>query len=366
MALPRICMITSVHKHDDIRIYHKEAKALKKAGYDVTVLCQDYQGNDESGVHFCRITLPPSRVKRIAQAWQLMAQKAMELNCQIYHIHDPELLPAAFWLKDRGKTVVYDAHEDTPRQLLAKPYWNFMVRKTASKAVEWMENRAGSRLDKVFAATSSIAKRYKNGVPIENFPQLEEFPPDLLTPYEKRPCQVCYVGAITENRGLTAMVQSVQNVPVRLSLAGALEFPSLAQKIKQLDKEEKVQYKGVLNRAETVQLIGGSRAGLLLLKPTPSYIQSYPIKLFEYLLAATPVILSDFLLWREIVGKENGIFVPPEDTAKIKAALEYLLAHPQEGKQMGLAGQKRVKERFLFPEKRLLCQYQELWKGGAL
>ena len=43
-----------------------------------------------------------------------------------------------------------------------------------------MENRAGSRLDKVFAATSSIAKRYKNGVPIENFPQLEEFPPDLL------------------------------------------------------------------------------------------------------------------------------------------------------------------------------------------
>ena len=55
MALPRICMITSVHKHDDIRIYHKEAKALKKAGYDVTVLCQDYQGNDESGVHFCRI-----------------------------------------------------------------------------------------------------------------------------------------------------------------------------------------------------------------------------------------------------------------------------------------------------------------------
>ena len=156
MALPRICMITSVHKHDDIRIYHKEAKALKKAGYDVTVLCQDYQGNDESGVHFCRIALPPSRVKRIAQAWQLMAQKAMELNCQIYHIHDPELLPAAFWLKDRGKTVVYDAHEDTPRQLLAKPYWNFMVRKTASKAVEWMENRAGSRLDKVFADRKSV------------------------------------------------------------------------------------------------------------------------------------------------------------------------------------------------------------------
>lgn len=362
MNFPRVCMMTSVHRHDDIRIYHKEAKTLKRAGYDVTILCPDYQGQDENGINFRKAAVPRSRLGRMAGAWRRMAQAAAELDCQIYHIHDPELLPAAFWLKEQGKIVVYDAHEDTPKQILSKPYWNFAARKAAAKAVELMEHRAGTRLDQVFTATSTIARRYQNGVALENFPIVGEFPPHLLTPYQNRPAQVCYVGAITENRGILTMVQAVQSLPVRLHLAGEFENPQLRQLAKQQDRAGKIKWHGTLDRENVVRLMGRSRVGLLLLKPTPSYVQSYPIKLFEYLLAATPVVLSDFTLWREIVGKENALFVPPQDNQKIQDAILYLLNHPKEAEEMALAGQKRAMERFLFPEKRLVDQYQYLWR----
>mgnify|MGYP006954327009 CR=1 FL=1 len=38
-------------------------------------------------------------------------EAALALDCELYHLHDPELLPYALKLKRHGKTVIFDSHE---------------------------------------------------------------------------------------------------------------------------------------------------------------------------------------------------------------------------------------------------------------
>ena len=59
----KILHITSVHKHDDIRIFHKECCSLSKE-FDVTILNPKFNGFI-NGVKFEAINLPRNRFLRI-------------------------------------------------------------------------------------------------------------------------------------------------------------------------------------------------------------------------------------------------------------------------------------------------------------
>jgi glycosyltransferase involved in cell wall biosynthesis len=77
-----------------------------------------------------------------------------------------------------------------------------------------------------------------------------------------------------------------------------------------------------------------------------SYVESQPIKLFEYMAAGLPVVAADFPGFRDIVERHQcGLCVPPTDPARIAAAIEWIFAHPAEAEAMGQRGRALVQQR---------------------
>src|SRR5215469_5500447 len=118
---PRVCFMTSVHMPFDVRIFHKECRSLARAGYPVTLIaCHGKQEEVVDDVRIRGIFKAAGRLSRMTLTPWTIAREAMRQNAQIYHFHDPELIPVGLFLRVLGKKVIYDVHEDLPADVAYK------------------------------------------------------------------------------------------------------------------------------------------------------------------------------------------------------------------------------------------------------
>lgn len=176
---------------------------------------------------------------------------------------------------------------------------------------------------------------------------------------------VCYVGGLTEERNITTLVELSGQLLGDLYLAGPITENYLAELNAKYrsGSQSKWFYVGVLNRQEVRCLYEKSAIGVCVLKKTRNYYLSLPIKIFEYMEAGLPIIVSDFPLWREIVeDAQCGFCVDAENPAEIAEKINYLFANPTEAAMMGENGRKAVVEKYNWEseEKKLLQAYAEL------
>ena len=364
----RIVHMSSVHEPFDTRIFHKECKTLAMAGYDVTLIIPRAEGDVvRDGVKLRAITPPRDRRERLTRTIWNVYRAAVRENAEIYHFHDPELIPVGALLKMRGKRVIYDVHEDYAVTMQDKKWLPRILQTPASLAVRICEAAAASACDRVISVTPTIAAKFppKKTRLVQNFPWTRELRiPDSL-PYEQRAAVVVYVGWLANARGIREMAKAAeiaaQEVPLKLVVAGGVRSGALAE----LDhgKNGEVEYVGQLNRPQVAELLARARAGLLMSHPTRNYINAQPNKLFEYMSAGLPVVASDFPLWRKIIRSSNsGLLADPLNPQAIAEALVWLLRHPAEAAEMGRNGQRAVAEKYNWEHesKSLISTYEEL------
>ena len=112
--------MTSAHASDDTRIFYKECVSLAKAGYEVSLVARG-PAREEAGVRVVGVGVPSGgRLFRMLFFARRIYRQALALDAEVYHLHDPELLPYGLRLKRRGKVVIFDSHEFTAQAILEK------------------------------------------------------------------------------------------------------------------------------------------------------------------------------------------------------------------------------------------------------
>ena len=257
----KVCHMTSAHGAEDVRIFHKECVSLAKVGYDV-YLVERGESYEKNGVHIVGVgEIPAGRIKRMTKGAKTVYQKALEIDADIYHFHDPELLPYGLKLKSKGKKVIFDSHEDVPAQIMDKVWIPVPFRRLVSGLYARYELYAVRRLDAV-SAVRKVAYRFQNKVNhmeiIENYPRLDDIQ-FHDTRFSQREPIICYAGGISKARGEDVMIEAMRDLDSVLIIAGRHAQEEI--------DGGKIHYTGYLNRDEINALYGVSVVGLCLLRP---------------------------------------------------------------------------------------------------
>jgi glycosyltransferase involved in cell wall biosynthesis len=348
----KVCHFSSVHKDNDIRIYAKECLSLAGAGYDTILIACDGQQTSGS-VKLIKVKEEGSRFKRIFLRSYRVYKTAKLIKADVYHFHDPELLPYGIILKyTTNSKIIYDSHECYPEDLLNKDWLPKFARIIIAKIYTYLEDFSSRKLDLVIAATPYIAKRFenvaKNLVTINNYPKIEEFNIPATTGESQRD-GVCYVGAITIIRGIMPFLDSLDFIDsnVKIYIAGSFADNNTKKLVYSHKNWRKVEFHGQVSRIEIHEIFAKSFAGIVNFQKAPNHEYSQPNKLFEYMEAGIPVIGSNFKLWKEIIETTNcGLTVQPDSPLDIGNAINKLHNDKDLSKKMGAAGVNAIRDRF--------------------
>ncbi|GAB3058559.1 glycosyltransferase [Virgibacillus ainsalahensis] len=366
----RVVHLTTVHHPYDPRIYHKECKSLQNAGFDVTLIAQqDEKGNEaDKPINHIPVTKYKSRLKRMIFGTRDAYKKAKKLNADVYHFHDPELLPVAWLLKKQDNVVIYDIHEDYITSIMQKDYMKKPVKKVIATAYKYME-KFFSRNMELCLAEKYYKDIYPRGKCILNYPTVNEkfMQHTRIGQAEEK---VLYTGNVSIVRGAFFHAK-IPAIDPKLTVNFVGKCPSdLAKAMDDVAGEEKdrLVIEGIdsfidKEVIEERYLERNWLAGIALFPPTEHYKKKELTKFFEYMNAGLPIICSDFPVWKDFVNHyQCGIAVDPNDDDAIKEAFTYLRNNPEEAKQMGENGKKAVMEDLNWhtQENKLIRWYEQL------
>lgn len=364
----KVCHMSSVHGQEDTRIFHKECVSLARAGYEVYLITRGKTYSSQ-GVHIVGVEgVYSNRYTRMFNVTDKVYKKAVEIDADIYHAHDPELLPVLMKLKRRGKKVIFDSHEYIAGTIEEKTYIPKPFRKWVRWAYELYEAYVCKKLDAVITVRAETNETFeKKGcrhvISVCNFPVLDEafFPPN----YDAN--VIAFAGGISKQWNHDKIIRAIENIDgVKYVLCGPVDDAYLSY-LKSFPGWKKVDYRGEVPFEQVADILRGASVGIAVLTPgintNGKQGNMANTKIFEEMRAGLPVICTDFACWREFVeGDDCGICIDPGSIEQITDAIRKLITDPATAKAKGMNGRRLAETKFNWAneEKKLLALYDEI------
>lgn len=368
----KICHVTNVHDTNDVRIFRKECVSLaKKKEYEVFLVGPGSEDKEISGVKIIGAGQRPlGRKDRMLKFAPAVIKKAMELDADIYHLHDPELIRFALNFKKIGKKVIFDSHENVLDSIDEKSYLPLLIRKIIKRYYHMLQKRVFPKIDGIIVVSPQMIEKHrlfnKNVLMICNFPLIDNIDNfKVVKPVKGR---FIFAGGVKEEWSHKEILSAIEDIDgIEYRIYGA-EEENYVDELKMLKGWEKTYYGGKIPFNDVQLEIKKAQFCFALLKPGKnSFNQEGTLgntKLFEAMANGKPVIASNFILWKEIVEKNNcGICVNPDDKDEISSAIRYLLNCDRDTvEKMGENGIKAIKDKFNWSieEEKLFLFYDKL------
>ena len=287
----------------------------------------------------------------MTQITKLVKKKAIELDCEVYHFHDPELMFTGLALYRKGKKVIVDMHEDHPSYIAEADY--IPARKVVAFFYEKLENYAAKRFAGIVTTRQVIndrlAKYNSNIQMITNFPRLET---NYKGHKESDTNVIVFAGAVVSNWRHKLIIEAIEDIDnVKYWLAGPVT-DSYLKSLKGLKGWSKVEFLGEVPYSKVCEMYENATMGVAVYH----YCNNMGgkegnlanTKMFEFMNFGLPFVCTDFRLWKQIVEQEEkcGICVNPYSKEEITKAIKYLIDHPEERKQMGENARKAAEKSY--------------------
>lgn len=339
----RVCHVSDVHGINDNRIFYKECISLAEIGYDVVLIAV---GRSDICKGVLRIGLKKyPRLLRIIVGPIMAYRAAIKINADVYHLHDPELLTLVPLFRWRKKKIIFDSHEDYYQQIRIKKYIPAALRSPIAKAYEKYQKKMSQYLDGFILPAESAS--IKIDIPITivgNSPILNTL--QVSIPFADKSNSICYIGGLTEDRGIRWLIKASCQAGVKLILAGPFESDDYYRELRQMPEYSIVDYRGCLDHSKIKTILGESKIGMAVLMNTGQYANGKTLatKVMEYCQYGLPVILSKTTYNQMMVDKYHfGICVDdPTDTKRYAKAIRDLIDSSEQLESLGKNGRKLI------------------------
>lgn len=365
----KIVHLTSVHPRYDTRIFLKMCTSLAANNYQVSLVVADGKGYEQkNNVTIYDVGASKGRFDRIRNGPKRVLKKAIELDADLYHLHDPELILIGLKLKKLGKKVIFDIHENTDLQIFTKEWIPFYLRKSISLLYIKFERFTLPKFDFLVVPQIAMQTKFSKLAPTE---LLANFPSEVLdlegrTNLSKY--NLLYSGGLSESRGLFNMLDLIYELSkldksYQLTLAGPITISEL-EKAESHPGWKNTKYLGVLNKDDIYKEYKNNSIGLILFNNIGQYYMSYSLKLFEYMQSGILVLMPNFGDWLQFNSEnEVGFNVATQDAKKIAKLIHGLTGQEIQNfskHNINLAAQKFM---WQSEEVKLFKLYEELIYG---
>jgi glycosyltransferase involved in cell wall biosynthesis len=379
----------------DRRVW-QEAKALKEAGYGVSVICPKGRGHTASyeqidGIHIYRHWLPLDAKGKFGFLLEYSAALFAEffLSIRVLRRHGfdiihacnpPDLifLVAAFHKAFFRKKFIFDQHDLSPelfevkfgrkgllhRLLVIFEKWTFSLADVSLATNETFRDlaisRAGMPAKRVF-----IVKSYPD---LARFRRIE---PDS-TARSGFQYLVGYVGVIAAQDGVDLLVKAMAFIANQLQrkdigcviIGDGPQLADLQQLVQRLGIAGQVQFSGYLSGNQLLAKLSACDVGVI---PDPPNVFNDKVsmnKVFEYMAMGLPVVQFDLAQARHEAGSAAEIVETPTPEA-LGAKIVALLANQSKRDAMSRYGRERAEREFQwqFAERSLLAAYQAAFQA---
>lgn len=368
--MTKVCYFTSKPVHD-VRIFEKISKTLFETGYEVYIVSPNAKDEIRNGVNIVGFPYYGSGLfSRIFVLPRLLYKTALNINADIYQFNDPASLIYASKLKRKCKKVIFDSIEDHPTLIFEKKSIPYFFQFIISKFYTVFEFYHCKNFDGIISCyhwtNSRLKKACENSELVFNFPIIQA---NVLQREEISGRTICYAGLFSRMWFIENILSALNEIEdISFNLAGNLADESYMNFLKNHYSWKKVNYLGQLDYKDVYDKVySKSSIGMALLDYIP--LCKYNIgnlsnnKLFEYMMAGLPVICTDFVLWKEVVEKNNcGICVNPHNNHEIVDAINFLLNNPETAIQMGKNGRDAIFREYNWSSQsiKLLSVYEKI------